>query len=59
MRLNFDLRTPINMVALGKVKRGNLIQKESPNTQYFCFSGITPLMSPLGFGVSPCLRGMM
>ena len=24
--------TPINMVALGKVKRSNLIQKESPNT---------------------------
>ena len=47
------------MVALGKVKRSNLNQKESPNAQYFCFSGITPLTPPLGFGVSPCLLGII
>ena len=47
------------MVALGKVKRSNLNQKESPNAQYFCFSGITPLTPPLGFGVPPCLLGII
>ena len=42
-----------------KSKRSNLNQKESPNAQYFCFSGITPLTPPLGFGVSPCLLGII
>ena len=47
------------MVALGKVKRSNLNQRESTNAQYSCFSGITPLTPPLGFGVSASLLGMI
>ena len=42
-----------------EVTRVRNLNKKEGQVQYFCLSGIIPLRPPTGFGVSPCLLGMI